>query len=62
MQPIDYTLKYHVEPIEPPLVDGVELETRAERLAKQAMMQRMVDHIAQQIEDAFYGITRLPPP
>jgi hypothetical protein len=63
---IDYKPHYVVLIDDPQLVEGVEIETRKEREAREWFERnfaaRVKKHIDQAIEDAFYGTVRLPPP
>lgn len=51
---IDYRITNHVT-VDVPLVDGVEIETRAEREAGQKLCRDLMAHMDREMERVFYG-------
>jgi hypothetical protein len=50
---------YRIEVL-PELLDGVELETRIEREAKEIMLRRMNEHLDRELQFALYGDAASP--
>ena len=60
-----YKFEHRVVWPEPELVDGVELETKGEREAKQLFVDRLRAHMDEEVERVLYGhyyVPKLPKP